>query len=164
MRYGGWRRFLCGEFLQLDTMDQRFFSQIVYFTTLPICIHCICTIRLILMVRKEINRLSLFTSTSKALKNLNYLILIKVHIYLGISFIIQETPISVAFILPNVSWNENSLQIANSVVLIYMYQTIAIGKPIDLIIYGSLSRKVKSELKNFICCKRQRNKNSAWQN
>lgn len=140
------------------------FSQIVYFTTLPICIHCICTILLILMVRKEFNRLSLLTSTSKALKNLNYLILIKVHIYLGISFIIQETPISVAFILPNVSWNENSLQIANSVVLIYMYQTIAIGKPIDLIIYGSLSRKVKSELKNFICCKRQRNKNSAWQN
>lgn len=120
------------------------FSQIVYFTTLPICIHCICTILLIVMVQKEINRLSLLTSTSKALKNLNYLILIKVHIYLGISFIIQETPIYVAFILPNVSWNENNLKIANSVVLIYMYQTFAIGKPIDLIIYGSLSRKVKS--------------------
>lgn len=37
------------------------FSQIVYFTTLPICIHCICTILLIVMVRKEINRLSLLT-------------------------------------------------------------------------------------------------------
>lgn len=48
------------------------FSQIVYFTTLPICIHCICTILLIVIVRKEINRLSLLTSTSKALKNLNY--------------------------------------------------------------------------------------------
>lgn len=51
------------------------------------------------------------------------------------------------------SWNENNLQIANSVVWIYMYQTFAIGKPIDLNIYGSFSRKVKSELKNFICCK-----------
>lgn len=48
------------------------FSQIVYFTILPICIHCICTILLIVIVRKEINRLSLLTSTSKALKNLNY--------------------------------------------------------------------------------------------
>lgn len=58
-----------------------------------------------------------------------------------------------AFILPNVSWNENNLQIANSVVLIYMYQTFAIGKPIDLIIYGSLSRKVKSELKILFAAK-----------
>lgn len=70
---------------------------------------------------------------------------------------IQEAPIFVAFILPNVSWNENNLQIANTVILIYMYQTFAIGKPTDLIIYASLSRKVKSELQNFICCKRQRN-------
>lgn len=49
------------------------FSQIVYFTALPICFHCTCTILLIDMVRKEIiKRLSLLTSTSKALKNLNY--------------------------------------------------------------------------------------------
>lgn len=136
-----------------------FFSQIVYFTTLPICIQFVCTILLIFMVRKEINRLSHLRSTSRALKNLNYLILIKVHIYLGISFIIQEAPIYVAFILTNVSWGEKNMQTTNSIILIYMYQTFAIGKPIDLLIYASLSQKVKSELMNIICCKRQRNNN-----
>lgn len=155
--------------------DQKFFSgilytfirwfsifvQLIYFTTLPICLHCLCTFLLILMVRKEMKIMSHLIpfSSSKVLKKVNYLVLIKVHICLGISFILQETPIYVAFILPNFAENEISIQNANSVILIYMYHTFAIGKPIDLLIYASLSRKVKSDLKNIIFCRKSLDKN-----
>lgn len=132
------------------------FVQIAYFTTIPICIHCLCTLFLILMVRNEIKRMSYFIpfSSSKVLKKVSYLILIKVHIYLGISFILQETPIYVAFILPNFTTHELRIQNANSIIHIYMYLTFVLGKPTDLLIYASLSRKVKSDIRNIICCRK----------
>lgn len=137
-----------------------FFAQTVYLTLLPICIHFICTVLLIFLVRKEITRMSNLAPTSslKALRNVKYLILMKVHIYLGISFFLQETPILVTTNLGSFGQSLTGIKNASSVVLIYMFQTFAIGKPIDLLIYASLSQKVKTELLNIICCRNKENK------
>lgn len=132
-----------------------FFIQMVYLTSLPICIHIICTFLLIVLVRKEIKKLSFLTHmcSSQILKKVKYLIIIKVHIYLGISFMLQETPIYFSLFYLNFNDNINNLKEANSVFLNYMMLTFAIGKPIDLIIYASLSKKVKNELWKIVCCK-----------
>lgn len=137
-----------------------FFAQTVYLTLLPICIHFTCTVLLIFLVRKEIKRMSNLAPTSslKALRNVKYLILMKIDIYLGISFFLQETPILVSTVFGSFIQSLTGIKNASSVVLIYMFQTFAIGKPIDLLIYASLSQKVKTELLNIICCRNKKNK------
>ena len=72
-----------------------FFLQYIYFSALPILIHILCTFLIIFLVRKEIKRVSFLTPSTgvKIHKNVKYLVLIKVHILLGISFIFQEVPI-----------------------------------------------------------------------
>lgn len=106
------------------------------------------------LVKKEIKKMSFLTpvKSTKISKSVKYIILIKVHIFLGISFILQETPIYISFFVLYFSKNIESVKNANSIVVSYMILTFAIGKPIDLIIYASLSQKVKSELKRIFCC------------
>lgn len=106
------------------------------------------------MVKKEIKKMSFLTpvKSTKISKSVKYIILIKVHIFLGISFILQETPIYISFFVLYFSKNIKSVKNANSIVVSYMILTFAIGKPIDLIIYASLSQKVKTELKRIFCC------------
>lgn len=137
-----------------------FFAQTVYLSFLPICIHFICTVFLIFLVRKEIKKMSYLVPISnlKALRNVKYLILIKIHIYLGISFFLQESPILVSIVYGSFVQSLAGLKNANSLVSIFMFQTFAIGKPIDLLIYASLSQKVKTELLNIICCRNKKNK------
>lgn len=122
---------------------------------LPICIHIVCTFLFIVLVRKEIKKLSYLTDmcSSQILKKVKYLIIIKVHICLGISFMLQETPIYFTLSYIYFSDGVTNLRDANSVFLNYMLLTFAIGKPIDLIIYASLSKKVKTELRKIVCCK-----------
>lgn len=50
------------------------------------------------------------------------------------------------------------LQNATFIVQAQLFQTFAIGKPVDLLIYASLSRKVKSEPINLIRCKKKKSK------
>lgn len=50
------------------------------------------------------------------------------------------------------------LQNATFIVQAQLFQTFAIGKPVDLLIYASLSRKVKSEPINLICCQKKKKK------
>lgn len=132
-----------------------FITQIIYLTLLPICIHIVCTFLFIVLVRKEIKKLSYLTDmcSSQILKKVKYLIIIKVHICLGISFMLQETPIYFTLSYIYFSDGVTNLRDANSVFLNYMLLTFAIGKPIDLIIYASLSKKVKTELQKIVCCK-----------
>lgn len=146
--------FFTGTYYEIE-QPFSFFIQMVYLTSLPICIHIICTFLLIVLVRKEIKKLSFLTHmcSSQILKKVKYLIIIKVHIYLGISFMLQETPIYFSLFYLNFNDNINKLKEANSVFLNYMMLTFAIGKPIDLIIYASLSKKVKNELWKIVCCK-----------
>lgn len=137
-----------------------FFAQTVYLTLLPICIYFICIVFLIVLVRKEITRMSHLAPASslKVLRNVKYLILMKVHIYLGISLFLQETPILVSTFLGTFGQSITGIKNASSVVLIFMFQTFAIGKPMDLLIYASLSQKVKTALLNIICCRNKKNK------
>lgn len=130
------------------------FLQTVYFTSFPISIHFVCTLMFVFLVKKEIKKMSFLTpvKSTKISKSVKYIILIKVHIFLGISFILQETPIYISFFVLYFSKNIKSVKNANSIVVSYMILTFAIGKPIDLIIYASLSQKVKSELKRIFCC------------
>lgn len=66
---------------------------------------------------------------------------------------LQETPIYFTLFYIYFSEGVTNLRDANSVFLNYMLLTFAIGKPIDLIIYASLSKKVKTELWKIVCCK-----------
>ena len=135
-----------------------FFVQTIYFTSLPICIHISCTFSLIYLVRKEIARLSFLApnGSKKVLLNVNYLVLIKVHIYLSISFILQEIPIFVIFFLSQSSQSAQDSIKMQSLIQIFMFQSFAVGKPIDFLIYASLSRLVKGELQKMFCCRKTR--------
>ena len=135
-----------------------FFVQTIYFTSLPICIHISCTFSLIYLVRKEIARLSFVApnGSKKVLLNVNYLVLIKVHIYLSISFIVQEIPIFVVFFLSQSSQSAQDSIKMQSLIQIFMFQSFAVGKPIDFLIYASLSRLVKGELQKMFCCRKTR--------
>ena len=129
---------------------------LVYFSALPICINIFCTFFLIYLVRQEINKISFLAPNcnTKIYNNVKYLILIKVHILLGISFILQEMPIYVSFVYATTGRDGLAIDTAQAVILVNMFQSFAIGKPIDVIIYASLSRKVKSELQKLLCCRK----------
>ena len=131
-----------------------FFLQYIYFSALPILIHILCTFFIILLVRKEIKRVSFLTPSSgvKIHKNVKYLVLIKVHILLGISFIFQEVPIYASPIIAATFQMSEVSETAQAIVTVIMFQAFAVGKPVDVIIYASLSKKVKSDLKRIFCC------------
>lgn len=135
----------------------RNFVHVIYFALLPLCIQSLCTVVLIFMIRKQITKLSFLTpiGRSKIVQKVAYLVLIRAHIYLAVSFFVQEIPIYFAVISALYNQDTSNFQKINSIVILYIYQTFAIGKLIDFLIYASLSRKVKSELKNLIFCKKR---------
>lgn len=135
----------------------RNFVHVIYFALLPLCIQSLCTVVLIFMIRKQITKLSFLTpiGRSKIAQKVAYLVLIRAHIYLAVSFFVQEIPIYFAVISALYNQDTSNFQKINSIVILYIYQTFAIGKLIDFLIYASLSRKVKSELKNLIFCKKR---------
>lgn len=134
----------------------RYFVHIIYFALLPLCIQILCTVVLIFMIRKQITKLSFLTpiGRSKIAQKVAYLVLIRAHIYLAVSFLVQEIPVYFAVISALYNQDTSNFQKVNSILVLYIYQTFAIGKLIDFLIYASLSRKVKSELKNLIFCKK----------
>lgn len=136
----------------------RYFVHIIYFALLPFCIQSICTVVLIFMIRKQITKLSFLTpiGRTKIAQKVTYLVLIKAHIYLAVSFFVQEIPIYFAVISALYNQDTPNFQKSHSILVVYIYQTFAIGKLIDFLIYANLSRKVKSELKNLIFCKKWR--------
>lgn len=87
-------------------------------------------------------------------KKVTYLVLIKAHIYLAVSFFVQEIPIYFAVMSALFNKDKSNFETMHSILIIYIYQTFAIGKLIDFFIYAGLSSKVKSELKNLIFCKK----------
>ena len=142
-----------------------FFLQYIYFSALPILIHILCTFLIIFLVQKEIKRVSFLTPSSsvKIHKNVKYLVLIKVHILLGISFIFQEVPIYASSLIVSALQLSNMSETIQAIVTVIMFQSFAVGKPVDVIIYASLSKKVKSDLKRIFCCgKTERLKSSTF--
>lgn len=134
----------------------RYFVHIIYFALVPLIIQSLCTIILIFMVRKQITKISFLTpiGRSKIAKKVTYLVLIKAHIYLAVSFFVQEIPIYFAVMSALFNKDKSNFEKMHSILIIYIYQTFAIGKLIDFFIYASLSSKVKSELRNLIFCKK----------
>lgn len=119
---------------------------------------------LVFLLTKHIRTLSLLTNNI-AVERVKYIVLMKVNIAMGVSFVLQELPVILFFAyqivysgkkVDNLAIYEQYQGFATSVMSI----SFCIGKPIDLLIYCSLSRSFKEELKYImsLCCRPDRRK------
>jgi hypothetical protein len=129
--------------------------QFGYLTALPIFLHCISTAMLAFCIRKEIKKVALMriNYVNNKSKNVKYLTLMKINIILGISFIVQECPMFWSFI--HMSSTSSYSDIANMQSMVHIYSAVvfAIGKPLDVIIYASLSVAVRKEFLKLLRCR-----------
>ena len=104
--------------------------ELVYFSALPICIIIFCTSFLIYLMRQEISKIFFLAPncSTKIYNNVKYLIMIKVHILLGLS-------ICVSFVYATTGRYNMAIETAQAVILVNMFHSFAIGRPIDVIVY-----------------------------
>lgn len=136
----------------------------LYNQIIPFIFHFITIMMLVFLLTKHIRTLSLLTNNI-AVERVKYVVLMKVNIAMGVSFVLQELPVILFFAYQIVYSGKN----VDNLAIYEQYQGFAtsvmsisfcIGKPIDLLIYCSLSRSFKEELKYIIslCCRPGRRK------
>lgn len=147
-----------GEFYIYKWPTVLMYILILYSQVIPFCLHLIMTGGLVVLLNKNIRSLTVLTNNI-SVKRVNCVRLMKINIGLGFSSILQELPFM--FVLFSqfhfYQWEKynavfSSYQgLATSVISI----TYNVGKPINLLIYASLSSSFKQELKHIlrrICC------------
>jgi hypothetical protein len=138
-----------------------FFS---YFQMLPLLIHIVELLVLQYLYRKSIRNLAALTSNikPKITKKVKFVVLMRVNMFLGISFVLQELP---SVVLP--LWGLYDPQVYNSafdasqgLFIISISISFMIGKPIDVLIYASLSTAFRKQIKKILrrlACRRNMN-------
>jgi hypothetical protein len=126
----------------------------VHFTffLINIIIPCVNTIILWILMRRQIKAVSVLASHTK--KPVKYLQLMKISIFLGISFVVQEIP---QVILQALLFGTDlpSVRKFHSISSIVMTLSFAIGKPVDLIIYSMQSEAFRSKFVDMKCRSRK---------
>jgi hypothetical protein len=103
--------------------------------------------------------------SSRVSKRVKYLVLMKLNVFLGASFILQELPqLLLLHTFLRQFLNEHAtvsllsdLHAYQGVTIVLMAITYVIGKPIDLLIYAGLSSSFRTEMRKFVkklACKR----------
>lgn len=127
----------------------------IYNQVLPFTLHCIIIVVLVVLLTKQIRVLSEIFSGNIAIERVKYILLMKVNIALGLSFVLQELPV-IIFIMYQFLFNSDRLDSDKTgmqyqgYVTVIMSISFCIGKPIDLLIYSSLSKTFKEELKHLL--------------
>jgi hypothetical protein len=129
-----------------------FLSKFLSFTTyisymiLPTAVCLIFLLILLVLLRKQIKMVSIIAPHTAKKNKIKYLTLMKVNIILGISFLVQESPLLGYYgvLLASADVSENLK--ARCYINMIMTTTFAFGKPLDLLIYASLSTKFRQEL------------------
>lgn len=124
---------------------------IMYTQVIPFCVHLVIIIALIALLATNIRSLSLLTNKN-SLGQVKYVVLMKVNIGLGLSFILQELPLTFIFLFQFAyhysSWG-NFIRF-QSVATSIMSISYSIGKPVNFLIYSSLSSSFRQELKHLL--------------
>lgn len=124
---------------------------IMYTQVIPFCVHLVIIIALIALLATNIRSLSLLTNKN-SLGQVKYVVLMKVNIGLGLSFILQELPLTFIFLFQFAyhysSWGNfiKFQSVATSILSI----SYSIGKPVNFLIYSSLSSSFRQELKHLL--------------
>lgn len=127
----------------------------IYNQVLPFTLHCIIIVVLVVLLTKQIRVLSEIFSGNIAIERVKYILLMKVNIALGLSFVLQELPV-ITFIMYQFLFNSDRLDSDKTgmqyqgYVTVIMSISFCIGKPIDLLIYSSLSKAFKEELNHLL--------------
>lgn len=139
------------------------FFMVVYSQVLPFIIHCVSTGALAVLLVRHFRYLAVLTNhISSSVNKIKYIALLKVNIALGISYVIQELPNIINYfyqihkrIKEDIDAEVTQYQ---GISMTVMSISFSIGKPIDLLIYASLSKTFLQEIKNIFCCKHKRGK------
>lgn len=130
---------------------------LVYNQILPFIFHLITIVILVIFLTKHIRTLTVLTNNI-AVERVKYIVLMKVNIGLGLSFLLQEMPLIISLLSQiGISENIKDSNIEATGTKFQGYTTVlmsisfCIGKPIDLLIYCSLSKAFKEELKYLLC-------------
>lgn len=130
----------------------------MYNQILPFVFHLITIVALVIFLTKHIRTLTVLTNNI-AVERIKYIVLMKVNIGLGLSFILQEMPLIISLLSQiGISENIKESNIEATGAQFQGYTTVlmsisfCIGKPIDLLIYCSLSKAFKEELKYLLMC------------
>ena len=127
---------------------------LMYAQAIPFMLHFISIVLLIILLTKHIRTLSVLVHNAPV-ERIKYVSLLKVNIGLGISFFLQELPIIFFFIYQVVLVSDHVTYDKiyskyQGVAIAIMSISFSIGKPIDLMIYASLSQSFKQEIRKLI--------------
>ena len=141
---------------------------LLHIKVFPLFLNIVSITCLIVLLTKQIRAVSILVHNVNV-KRVKYLVLMKVNIGLGVSCILQELPVigiffyQFGFIGHEMTLYSRYFGIATTVMSI----SFVIGKPLDLLIYSSLSRTFKEELKQILgrgykgCGKSRKNRPTA---
>lgn len=127
------------------------YVHILYSKLLPLTLHFITTVTLSVLISKQIRILKVLLH-NMSVDKIKYVMLLKVNVGLGISFIFQELPILV-ILLFQFHFNTVNEEMYErytpylGIATTAMSVSYCVGKPIDLLIYACLSKAFKDELK-----------------
>ena len=145
-----------GNYIEPDMIVILSLGLFLYTKLVPFALNVVSIIALIILLAKHIRTLSLLVHNVTG-RQIKYVVLMKVNICLGVSFILQELPV---IILQFYQFKNNEGG-AETKGIFFEYQGITniamsisfcIGKPIDLLIYSSLSKAFQEEMKHLLFC------------
>ena len=129
---------------------------LLYTQVIPFVLHFFTIVALVILLTKHIRTLSILMNNI-SVERIKYLSLLKVNIGLGISFFLQELPV-IFFSLYQVGTvsdketHDNISRKYQGFAFAIMSISFCVGKPIDLIIYASLSKSFKEEIQGLLKC------------
>ena len=148
--------YFLSDYIEPDTIVILSLGIFLYTKLFPFALNVVSIIALIILLAKHIRTLSLLVHNVTG-RQIKYVVLMKVNICLGMSFILQELPV---IVLQFYQFKNNDGG-AETESIFFEYQGITniamsisfcIGKPIDLLIYSSLSKAFQEEMKHLLLC------------
>lgn len=106
------------------------------------------------MLHKNIRSLSVLTNNA-TVKRIKYVMLMKINIGLCFSFVLQELPFNILLFLQFAyheggNTNIENLSVFQGVVTSILSISYSVGKPVNLLIYSSLSSSFKQEMGSIL--------------
>ena len=130
----------------------------LYSQVIPFSLNLVMAVGLVILLNRNLRSLTVLTN-NVSINRVSYVRLMKINIGLGVSSILQELPlIFVLFSQFHFSKWDNTNEVFSSfqgLATTIIYISSNVGKPINLLIYSSLSSSFKKELqhiKTSICC------------
>lgn len=131
---------------------------ILYSQVIPFSLNLVMAVGLVILLNRHLRSLTVLTD-NVSINRVSYVRLMKINIGLGVSSILQEVPL--IFVLFSqfhfFKW-DNTNEVFSSfqgLATTIIYISSNVGKPINLLIYSSLSSSFKKELQHImtrICC------------